>query len=79
MNVPDIDTHSIHPLRALCADGTRQVRSRYLRSPTDKAFATHELGQRTLRCDPLNPIWPSRDRFVESERDASANSTEPGR
>jgi transketolase len=79
MTVTAIDTLPIDTLHAPYADGVKQATSSYLGAPTDKTRATHALCQRFLRCDPLDPIWPHRDRCVVSEDHASATSTKVGR
>jgi transketolase len=79
MTVTAFDTLSFDALRALHADRVEQATSSYLGAPTDKTPGTLALGQRFLRCDPLAPIWPQRDRCVVSEGHASAYSTKAGR
>jgi transketolase len=52
-------------------DMVQQADSGHPGTPMDIAPLAYTLWQRFLRFDPLDPIWPNRDRFVLSEGHAS--------
>jgi transketolase len=68
----DLDTLSVNTIRGLCMDMVQQADSGHPGTPMDIAPLAYTLWQRFLRFDPLDPIWPNRDRFVLSEGHASA-------
>ena len=67
----DLDTLSINVIRGLCMDMVQRADSGHPGTPMDIAPVAYTLWQRFLRFDPLDPIWPNRDRFVLSEGHAS--------
>jgi transketolase len=68
----DLDNMSVNTIRGLCMDMVQQADSGHPGTPMDIAPLAYTLWQRFLRFDPLDPIWPNRDRFVLSEGHASA-------
>jgi len=68
----DIDQLSITTIRSLCIDAVQQANSGHPGTPMAMAPVAHALWQRFLRFDPVDPIWPNRDRFVLSMGHASS-------
>jgi transketolase len=68
----DLDSLSVNTIRGLCMDMVQRAQSGHPGTPMDIAPVAYTLWQRFLRFDPLDPIWPNRDRFVLSEGHASA-------
>ena len=71
--VPDVDLDllAVNTIRGLCMDMVQRAQSGHPGTPMDIAPVAYTLWQRFLRFDPLDPIWPNRDRFVLSEGHAS--------
>ncbi len=67
----DIDTLSINTIRTLSIDAIQKANSGHPGTPMALAPMAYVLWQRFLRFDPLDPIWPNRDRFVLSVGHAS--------
>ena len=68
---PDIDTLCINTIRTLSIDAVQQAKSGHPGTPMALAPLVYTLWNRVMRFDPLDPIWPNRDRFVLSNGHAS--------
>ncbi len=62
----DLDNLCINTLRFLAVDGVQKANSGHPGMPMGDAPMAHVLWSRHLRCNPANPLWPGRDRFVLS-------------
>jgi len=62
---------AITAIRTLAMDGVQQANSGHPGTPVAMAPVVYTLWQRFLRFDPNHPIWPNRDRFVQSMGHAS--------
>jgi transketolase len=69
--MPDIDQLSINTIRTLSIDAIQKANSGHPGTPMAMAPVAYTIWQRFLRFDPVNPIWPNRDRFVLSAGHAS--------
>jgi transketolase len=67
----DLDALSVNTIRTLAMDAVQQANSGHPGTPMAMAPVAYTLWQRHLRFDPLDPIWPNRDRFVLSMGHAS--------
>jgi transketolase len=67
----DIDALCINTIRTLSIDAIQKANSGHPGTPMALAPVAYVLWQRFLRFDPVNPIWPNRDRFVLSNGHAS--------
>lgn len=70
-SLPDLDTLAINTIRTLSIDAVQQAQSGHPGTPMALAPLVYVLWNRILRFDPLDPIWPNRDRFVLSNGHAS--------
>jgi transketolase len=68
---PDLDQLSINTIRTLSIDAVQKANSGHPGAPMGLAPVMYSLWQNFLRYDPLNPLWPNRDRFVLSAGHAS--------
>jgi transketolase len=66
-----IDQLCIDTIRTLSIDAVQQANSGHPGTAMAMAPVVYWLWQRRLRFDPLDPIWPNRDRFVLSIGHAS--------
>jgi transketolase len=66
-----LDTLCINTIRTLAIDAVQQANSGHPGAPMGLAPVAYKLWQDYLRYDPLNPLWPNRDRFVLSAGHAS--------
>lgn len=66
-----LDTLCINTIRTLAIDAVQQANSGHPGAPMGLAPVAYCLWQQYLRYDPLNPLWPNRDRFVLSAGHAS--------
>ena len=66
-----LDTLCINTIRTLAIDAVQQANSGHPGAPMGLAPVAYKLWQDFLRYDPLNPLWPNRDRFVLSAGHAS--------
>src|SRR6201997_982751 len=66
-----LDTLCINTIRTLAIDAVQQANSGHPGAPMGLAPVAYALWQNILRYDPLDPIWPNRDRFVLSAGHAS--------
>lgn len=67
----DIDLLCINTIRTLSMDAVQAANSGHPGTPMALAPVAYCLWQQFLRFDPLDPIWPNRDRFVLSAGHAS--------
>src|SRR5947207_4129630 len=67
----DINTTCINTIRTLSMDAVQAANSGHPGAPMALAPVAYCLWQQFLRFDPLDPIWPNRDRFVLSAGHAS--------
>lgn len=67
----DIDQLCINTIRTLSMDAVQEANSGHPGTPMALAPVAYCLWQKFLRFDPLDPIWPNRDRFVLSNGHAS--------
>ncbi len=67
----DLDTTCINTIRTLSMDAVQAANSGHPGAPMALAPVAYCLWQNFLRFDPLDPIWPNRDRFVLSAGHAS--------
>src|SRR6185295_14072502 len=67
----DVDQLCIDTIRTLSIDAIQKASSGHPGTPMALAPLTYTLWQRFLRFDPVDPIWPGRDRFVLSAGHAS--------
>jgi transketolase len=65
------DQLCIDTIRTLSMDAVQKAASGHPGTPMALAPVIYTLWQEVLRFDPLNPAWPSRDRFVLSNGHAS--------
>nr|WP_264082183.1 transketolase [Desulfuromonas versatilis] len=68
----DFDTRCVNALRALALDMVEQADSGHPGMPLGAAPMAYVLWTRHLRCNPKNPAWPDRDRFILSAGHGSA-------
>src|SRR5499427_2851040 len=66
-----LDELCVTTIRTLCIDAVQAANSGHPGTPMGMAPVAYCLWQRFLRFDPLDPIWPNRDRFVLSSGHAS--------
>jgi transketolase len=67
----DIIQLAINTIRTLSIDAVEQAKSGHPGTPMALAPLVYTLWNRVLRFDPVDPIWPNRDRFVLSNGHAS--------
>src|SRR5437773_1745663 len=65
------DALAIDTIRMLAVDAVQKANSGHPGTPMALAPVAYTLWQRFLRYDPLDPLWPDRDRFVLSAGHAS--------
>src|SRR5882724_3469539 len=65
------DQLCINTIRTLSIDAVQQAKSGHPGTPMALAPLVYTLWNRVMRFDPLDPIWPDRDRFVLSNGHAS--------
>lgn len=71
MTDAELDTLCINTIRTLSIDAVQAANSGHPGTPMALAPLVYTLWNRVLRFDPLDPIWPGRDRFVLSNGHAS--------
>ena len=65
--IPDpLDQLCIYTIRFLSVDAVQKANSGHPGMPLGAAPMAYALWSRHLRCNPRNPDWPDRDRFVLS-------------
>jgi transketolase len=62
---------AINTIRTLSIDAVQQAKSGHPGTPMALAPLIYTIWNRVLQYDPLDPIWPNRDRFVLSNGHAS--------
>jgi len=67
----ELDELSINTIRTLSVDAVQKAKSGHPGTPMALAPLVYVIWNRILRFDPLDPIWPNRDRFVLSNGHAS--------
>src|SRR5262249_13200496 len=71
MTNEQLDQLSINTIRTLSIDAVQQANSGHPGTPMALAPLAYTLWNRVIRFDPVDPIWPNRDRFVLSNGHAS--------
>jgi transketolase len=71
MTAEQLDQLSINTIRTLSIDAVQQANSGHPGTPMALAPLVYTIWNRVMRFDPLDPIWPDRDRFVLSNGHAS--------
>ena len=66
-----LDQLCINTIRTLSMDAVQQAKSGHPGTPMALAPLVYTIWNRVMRFDPLDPIWPNRDRFVLSNGHAS--------
>ncbi|MDX6583128.1 MAG: transketolase [Solirubrobacterales bacterium] len=67
----EVDELAVNTIRTLAIDAIQKANSGHPGTPMALAPVAYVLWQRFLRFDPMQPIWPNRDRFVLSAGHAS--------
>src|ERR1700752_610963 len=62
---------AINTIRTLSMDAVQAANSGHPGTPMALAPLVYTIWNRVVRCDPRDPIWPNRDRFVLSNGHAS--------
>src|SRR3982075_4662712 len=71
MTESELDQLSVDTIRTLAIDAVQQAKSRHPGTPMALAPLVFTIWNRMMRFDPIDPIWPNRDRFVLSNGHAS--------
>src|SRR5262249_34398447 len=71
MTNEQLDQLSINTIRTLSMDAVQQANSGHPGTPMALAPLVYTIWNRVMRFDPIDPIWPNRDRFVLSNGHAS--------
>src|SRR3989454_5655314 len=71
MTNEQLDQLSINTIRTLSMDAVQQANSGHPGTPMALAPLVYTIWNRVMNFDPLDPIWPNRDRFVLSNGHAS--------
>ena len=71
MTQDQLDQLSINTIRTLSMDAVQKANSGHPGTPMALAPLVYTIWNRVLRFDPLDPIWPDRDRFLLSNGHAS--------
>jgi transketolase len=66
-----LDTTCVDTIRTLSMDAVQQANSGHPGAPMALAPVAYTLFNRFLKYDPIDPLWPNRDRFVLSNGHAS--------
>ena len=67
----ELDELAINTIRTLSIDAVQQAESGHPGTPMALAPLVYVIWNEVMRFDPLDPIWPNRDRFVLSNGHAS--------
>jgi transketolase len=67
----ELDQLAVNTIRTLSIDAVEKAKSGHPGTPMALAPLVYTLWNRVMRFDPLDPIWPNRDRFVLSNGHAS--------
>ncbi len=71
MNDPKMEQLAINTIRTLSIDAVQAAKSGHPGTPMALAPLVYTLWNRVMNFDPQDPIWPNRDRFVQSNGHAS--------
>src|SRR6266513_1539875 len=71
MTSDELDQLAINTIRTLSIDAVQQAKSGHPGTPMALAPLVYTLWNRVMHFDPIDPIWPNRDRFVLSNGHAS--------
>jgi transketolase len=71
MTKDELDQLAINTIRTLSIDAVQQAKSGHPGTPMALAPLVYTLWNRVMHFDPIDPIWPNRDRFVLSNGHAS--------
>src|ERR1700704_6815231 len=71
MTESELDQLSVDTIRTLAIDAVQQAKSGHPGTPMALAPLVFTIWNRMMRFDPMDPIWPNRDRFVLSNGHAS--------
>ena len=71
LTATQMDQLAINTIRTLSMDAVQAANSGHPGTPMALAPLVYTLWNRVMRFDPLDPIWPGRDRFVLSNGHAS--------
>jgi len=71
MTDAELDRLSVNTIRTLSIDAVERAKSGHPGTPMALAPLVYTLWNRVMHFDPLDPIWPNRDRFVLSNGHAS--------
>lgn len=71
MTDDQLDLLAINTIRTLSIDAVQQAKSGHPGTPMALAPLVYTIWNRVMNFDPLDPIWPNRDRFVLSNGHAS--------
>src|SRR6476646_7102004 len=71
MTSEQLDQLAINTIRTLSIDAVQAANSGHPGTPMALAPLVYTIWNRVMRFDPLDPIWPNRDRFVLSNGHAS--------
>ncbi len=71
MTNDQLDQLSINTIRTLSMDAVQQANSGHPGTPMAFAPLVYTIWNRVMHFDPIDPIWPNRDRFVLSNGHAS--------
>src|SRR5262244_254249 len=71
MTDTELDQLSINTIRTLSIDAVERAKSGHPGTPMALAPLVYTIWNRVMRFDPVDPIWPNRDRFVLSNGHAS--------
>ncbi len=71
MSDKTIEQLAINTIRTLSIDAVQAAKSGHPGTPMALAPLVYTIWNRVMRYDPLDPIWPNRDRFVLSNGHAS--------
>ncbi|MEI6157791.1 MAG: thiamine pyrophosphate-dependent enzyme, partial [Atribacterota bacterium] len=68
----NIDELSVNTIRMLALDTVQKAKSGHPGLPLGAATMGYVLFHRIMKCNPRDPVWPDRDRFVRSAGHGSA-------
>jgi transketolase len=71
MTNEQLDQLAINTIRTLSMDAVQQAKSGHPGTPMALAPLVYTIWNRVVHFDPIDPIWPNRDRFVLSNGHAS--------
>jgi transketolase len=71
MTPEQLDRLAINTIRTLSIDAVQRANSGHPGTPMALAPLVYTIWNRVLRFDPMDPIWPNRDRFLLSNGHAS--------